>query len=410
MKKDNIFFTFLNVLAKKTIAQIILVIIICLLVYDTVSIGFIRYMYSISLAMKSVLIFILPFLIMSAIATAFAKIPRGGFLFAVSLLLGVTFSNFLNLTISYFFTLEMLNLSDPVDSTPIPIEKIGTAFAFNMPKNINNGYALIIGLVTGISCSLFNLKKLEGIANKMNNIVVFFMSKIFGRLLPIFIMGFLLKLLHEGELSQLLQKQFWPTISVVFLITGWLSIWFIVASGFNIFRTKEIFMNIFPAMVTAFTTMSSAAAMPMALEAAEKNTKDKTLAYSVIPMIMNFHMLGSSMTVSVAVLMIMKAFHMPLPDYWHFAIFGFYFVMNKFAGAGVPAGSIIVVLPILKKTLGFSDDMTALILAFYIVFDPIITLANVTANNLFALFVQKFIYFFRKNRRLDQQAIEKEAA
>jgi Na+/H+-dicarboxylate symporter len=395
----NFFSRCWRILKTKTLAQILLIIIFCLFAYDKVGEEFISLSYSISLALKSVLVAVLPFLIIGAISTSFAKIPKGGFLFALSLLIGVSVSNFINLTLAYFFGIEVIGLSGDMTISAISIHKIEPIFVLpNIPK-IPNGFALIFGLAVGVCCSLFQLKTLECYANKLNKIVMFFMSKIFVRLLPIFIMGFMLKLLAEGEMKQLMDKQLWSTLSVIILICGYLACWFVLASGFRFARLKEIFVNILPAMITAFSTMSSAATLPLALEAAEKNTKDKTLAYSVVPMIMNFHMLGSSMAVSVAVLIIMNAFHLPLPEYSHFAVFGFYFVINKFAGAGVPAGSIIVALPILKKILGFSDDMCGLMLAFYIVFDPIITLANVTANNLFVIFTQKVISIFKPKQK-----------
>ena len=395
---ENIVFRILNVIRTKTLAQILLVILICVLCYDLIGREAISWFYATSLALKSILMFVLPFLIFSAISTAFARIEKGGFVFAICLILGLSLSNFVTLTLAYFFGMEVINMSGDMTIVSTSVEKILPAFIFPKIPQIPNGFALAAGLIVGISCSLLQLKSIESYAVKLNDIVMFFMSKIFVRVLPLFIAGFLLKLLTEGELKQLMERQFWATLSVIFLISGYLFIWFLVASGFRLARLKEIFINIFPAMVTAFSTMSSAATMPLALEAAEKNTKDRILARSVVPMIMNFHMLGSSMAVSVSVLLIMNAFHYPLPDYKHFAVFGFYFVINKFAGAGVPAGSILVALPILIKTLGFTNDMTALVLAFYIVFDPIITLGNVTANNIFVIFTQKIIQIVKSRK------------
>ena len=99
----NFILRFFDILRRKTLAQIILIIIFCLFTYDKVGIEFISWSYSISLALKSILIFVLPFLILSAISTSFAKIPKGGFLFAISILIGVSLSNFINLTLAYFF-------------------------------------------------------------------------------------------------------------------------------------------------------------------------------------------------------------------------------------------------------------------------------------------------------------------
>lgn len=394
--KCGFFSSIFDWIKKKTLAQMIFVIFVCLFSYPFIPNDVISYFYAVSLALKSVLIFILPFLIIGAMASSFAKIPKGGFVFTICVLLGVTLSNFINLTVAYFFGKAVINESGITELAVGAIEKIQPAFNFVLPKLINNGYALIIGLVIGIACSLFSLPRIESYANKLNNIAMFFMSKIFIRVLPIFIAGFLLKMLKEGELKQMFESQLFATLSVVLMIVCYLAIWFVVAAGFRWSRMKEIFLNILPAMITAFSTMSSAATLPLSLEAAEKNTKDPLLSRSLIPMIMNFHMLGSSMAVSVAALIIMTCFKMPLPDYSHFAVFGAYFVLNKFAGAGVPAGSIIVTLPFFKSVLGFTDDMTGLILAFYIVFDPIITLGNVTANNLFVIYTQKVIRYFKK--------------
>ena len=405
--EKNFFYRAVHFVNSRLLVQMLLAILICLFIYPVISIQTISYFYAISLGLKSVLLFVLPFLIVGAIASAFAKIPKGGLVFTICVLLGVTLSNFINLTIAYFLGKAVVQESNISNMVIVTIEKIQPAFVFDVVKSLphfvqklfNNGYALIFGLSIGVSCSFFSLPKVEFYANQLNKMTMFFMSKIFTRVLPLSIAGFLLKMLREGELKQMFESQLIATLSVILLIFSYLAIWFIVASGFKFSRMKEIFVNIFPAMITAFSTMSSAATLPLSLAAAEKNTKDPILSKSLIPMIMNFHMMGSSMAVSIAALIIMSTFQVPLPDYAHFATFGMYFVLNKFAGAGVPAGSIIVTLPFFKSILGFSDDMIGLILTFYIVFDPIITLGNVTANNLFVIFTQKVIRFFDQKKK-----------
>jgi Na+/H+-dicarboxylate symporter len=52
-------------------------------------------------------------------------------------------------------------------------------------------------------------------------------------------------------------------------------------------------------------------------------------------------------------------------------------------------------LPILESTLGFEADMLSLITALYILFDPIITSANVLGNGGFALVVDRIASFFK---------------
>ena len=97
-------------------------------------------------------------------------------------------------------------------------------------------------------------------------------------------------------------------------------------------------------------------------------------------------------------LIIISGFGAHIPTFFEFAIFGLFFVLNKFAGAGIPGGTIMVSLPILQKTLGFTPEMIGLITAIYIIFDPVATTGNVTANGLFVIFIQKILKFFKKDK------------
>jgi Na+/H+-dicarboxylate symporter len=320
--------------------------------------------------------------------------------------------------ISYAFgTAIMSNAGEKIEIGHQVLRKIEPSFLFHFPKFeifghtfdmnpsvISNGSALVFGLIVGIACSLFQLKKVEKIANSMNKIMMLFMSKIFVRFLPLFIAGFLLKLFAEGELFSLIKSQLFNSVCMIGLLISYLFLWFLIASWFNFERLKEIFKNIVPAMLTAFSTMSSAAALPLSLEAAEKNTKDKVLSNSIIPISMNLHMLGDTICIPIMALIIISGFGAHTPTFTEFATFGLFFVLNKFAGAGIPGGTIMVSLPVLQKTLGFTPEMLGLITAIYIVFDPVATTGNVTANGLFVIFIQKILKFFKKG----SDKIEKE--
>jgi Na+/H+-dicarboxylate symporter len=53
-------------------------------------------------------------------------------------------------------------------------------------------------------------------------------------------------------------------------------------------------------------------------------------------------------------------------------------------------------LPILEHYLGFTGEMMSLITALYILFDPVITSANVLGNGAFAKMMDKFGLLYRK--------------
>ena len=223
------------------------------------------------------------------------------------------------------------------------------------------------------------------------------MKKIFVPLLPAFVGGFLLKLFAEGKMTGFVANNSQMCILMCGFLILYLTLWLFIASSFKVEKAVQILKNTLPASLTAFCTMSSAAALPMSIEAANKNTNDKVLADAVMPLTMNFHMVGDSIIVPILALIVMNAFNHPLPNFSGYFLFGIFFVLNKFAGGGVPSGTIMVTVPVLKEYFAFDDSMVAFIIAFYGVIDPIATCGNVTANNFFVIIFQKIRKFVKRN-------------
>ena len=88
---------------------------------------------------------------------------------------------------------------------------------------------------------------------------------------------------------------------------------------------------------------------------------------------------------------VMKSFGMPEPSMLTYLVFVFYFVLAKFSVAAIPGGGIVVMLPILESCLKFNADMLSLITALYILFDLVITCANVLGNGAFAKLIDQLV-------------------
>ena len=207
--------------------------------------------------------------------------------------------------------------------------------------------------------------------------------------MPIFILGFTLKL-ENDQVLQLLCQNYLAIFLIIFCSAfGYI----LLAYGFlNRFQVKAWWFslkNMAPAVLSGFSTMSSAAAMPMTLLAAEKNTSRPEISGSVIPATVNIHLVGDCFAIPIFALAILLSFDGAIPDLKIYAAFSLYFILAKFAVAGVPGGGILVMLPVLEQHLGFSGEMLSLITALYIIFDPIVTAANVMGNGAFAIFFVK---------------------
>jgi Na+/H+-dicarboxylate symporter len=384
-----------------SLVQLLAAITVVVLYYTQLPLNVLRIFFTISVFLREILVFILPFLLFSFVAVALSAIPREGMLFVFGLLLTIFLSNLLNIMLSGcigFFALSGVQ----AQACPmlVPSVSITSLVEYRLPHLIDTIPALITGVIVGVINALYPNKYVSMTIHFIRDCVMMFMKKCFVPLLPIFVAGFLLKLLSEGRIIGFVENNTQPCLVMCGALWAYLAVWLLVAASFNLKRAGEIFKTTFPAIVTAFSTMSSAAALPLSLEAARKNTQDKVLADAVMPLTLNFHMVGDTIIVPIMAMMVLLTFQHPLPTVGNFFLFGFFFVLNKFAGGGVPSGTIIVTVPVLEKYLGFDDTMTAFIIALYGVLDPITTSGNVSANNFFVVIFQKIRAFFRRQQPL----------
>lgn len=388
-------YTLIKKIIKNSLFQLIFAMALVYCYHQCLSIEIIRFFLTISTWLKELLLFVLPFLLFSFLATALSSIPHKDMPFVFVLMCVVFISNIANVFISGavgFFLLSDVTAKEVAStgSTIFPFISLG------LPEIASTTDALIAGLIVGFMNAFFPNKYVGIAINSIRDYVMKFMKNFFVPLLPIFVSGFLLKLFAEGRMTDFIKTNSSICLMMFGFLVFYLMLWLAVAAKFKKDRMIEILKNTFPAIVTAFSTMSSAAALPVSLNAAEKNTKDKALADTVMPLTLNFHMVGDTIIVPILAMIVMIAFNHPLPSFQNFLMFGIFFILNKFAGGGVPSGTIMVTVPAMKNYLGFDDSMIAFAVAFYGVIDPVATAGNVTANNFFVIIFQTIKNFAKR--------------
>ncbi|KTD24225.1 MULTISPECIES: cation:dicarboxylate symporter family transporter [Legionella] len=345
--------------------------------------------YALSLSMKSVLEFLLPFIIFSFVFSCLSNLQKGALFFVLLLIVCVFASNFTALMYGYSSGYVGLNLlhfaASPIAASP----QLVPTWQFHLTKLVTNDVALLIGFATGIFFSFWPNATAKAIAMKLNKLANGFLKRVFIPLLPLFILGFIFKLEHE-HLLQTSLKLYGP-ILVLIVLSQWLYItfWYFVAGQFSIKKFAFYLKNVLPASLVGFSTISSAAAMPVLLLSTEKNLDNPEQAKMLVPAIINIHTIGSAIGIPILSLATISTFGLPLPSVSTFAIFALYTALAKYAVAAVPGGVIIVVAPILEAHLGFSSDMVGLITAVYLICDPFGTTANVTGNGVFPIMFTK---------------------
>ncbi|MDR0407105.1 MAG: dicarboxylate/amino acid:cation symporter [Holosporales bacterium] len=375
--------------------QLIIVIAAVSVCYTKIAPEMVRFFLTISIFLRELLIFVLPFLLFSFVAVALSAIPKEGMVFVLGLMIAVFVSNFLNIMVSGWVGSFVLS---GMETHPMPASQttFSPFFELHLPHVASTVQSLLAGVSVGFLNAFFPNKHVSLILHFMHDYVMKFMKKFFVPLLPAFVGGFLLKLFSEGKMIGFVGNNTRVCVMMCGVLWLYLALWLLAAASFNIKKAARIFKTAFPAIVTAFSTMSSAAALPLSLEAARKNTNDPVLADAVMPLTLNFHMVGDTILVPVMAMMVLLAFNYPLPSVPNFILFGVFFILNKFAGGGVPSGTIMVTVPVLEKYLGFDDSMTAFIIALYGIIDPIATSGNVAANNFFVIIFQKIRGVFKK--------------
>jgi Na+/H+-dicarboxylate symporter len=214
--------------------------------------------------------------------------------------------------------------------------------------------------------------------------------------IPFFITGFVIKLKFDGSINQIISD--YTSIFIVIALAQIIYITFLywLLSNFSFKATLKGMRNMMPAAISGFSTMSSAASMPLSIIGSEKNTADKDLAHTVVPVTASIHLIGDCIAIPCFAFAVLKNYGHLEPTLFTYLIFTFYFVMAKFSVAAVPGGGIIVMLPILEHHLGFSGEMLSLITALYILFDPVITAANVMGNGVFVKFMDRFRGYIKR--------------
>lgn len=349
------------------------------------------FFYAISLSLKQVLLFCIPFVIFSLVFYALTSLKGGVFSFITKLVSCVYASNFLAIMMAYFVSSNVLKyIQKPLDQSSFgAVNALTPMWSFKLPELVPNEIALVLGFAFGIVFSLFPNQKATKVAAICNQGANFFLKRMFIPVLPLFILGLVFKLQNDQLLSHAISICGPVFLLIVGLQLGYMLVLYFVAAGLNPTRWVEYLKNIFPASITAFSSMSSIATMPVTILSTEQNLKSSSLARLIIPATVNIHTLGSAIGLTTLAIATSLAFTGAMPSFEVFIVYAVFYAFAKFSVAAVPGGAVAVAMPLMEKYLGFSAEMTALITVFYMMFDPFGTATNVTGNGAFAIIFRK---------------------
>ncbi|MDR1456858.1 MAG: dicarboxylate/amino acid:cation symporter [Puniceicoccales bacterium] len=348
-----------------------------------------QFLLAVSVTLKAVIMFLLPIIIFSLLFCAFRRIGANASSIIGLTLVMVCISNFFTTFVGHFIGEAVYGVSWDL-SLPSGGRDLNPLFNFQLPKLIPNIWAMAAGIIGGICASKLPSGKIIPLTLSLDRLVAHILHTI-SLTIPLLLLGFLLKMQYDGQLT-LLVRQYASVIAIIICaLMTYLFAFYWIASGFSARRALASLRNMFPAVVCAFGSMSSAAALPYTIAAVAKNTINKPLARSIVSATTNIHLVGDCIIDMVLIYAILRSYHFVMPSQLLFLTFALQSVFAKFSVAAIPGGGIVVVLPIIERVFGFNGAMASLIFSMYLILDPFATTANVLGNGAFAQLMDRLL-------------------
>ncbi len=157
---------------------------------------------------------------------------------------------------------------------------------------------------------------------------------------------------------------------------------------FSSVKVSNFIKAIYPVQLFAFTTSSSAATLPVTMEAVEKDLKvSREVSSFVLPVGVTINMDGTSCYQSIAVLFIAQVLGIDLSLSQLLTIIGMT-VLSSIGTPGIPGGSYVILTMVLTS-VGIPAEGLALILGIDRPLDMLRTAVNVTGDATVASIIDK---------------------
>lgn len=261
-------------------------------------------------------------------------------------------------------------------------------FALAIPQIMSVMSALAFSVLVGLAAVWTKSKTTITLLDEFQNIVLEVVSRIVIPILPFFI-GFTFTCLsYDGTIT----KQLPVFVSAVVIVMAghyiWLAVLYVASGIYSGKNPMEVLRHYGPAYITAVGTMSSAATLAVALRCARKSKvlREDMVDFGV-PLFANIHLCGSVLTEVFFCMIVSKVLYGTLPDVEKLILFCALLAVFAIGAPGVPGGTVMASLGLIKSVLGFNEDGIALMLAIFALQDSFGTACNVTGDGALTLFL-----------------------
>ena len=427
---------FQNALLIKIIIAIILGIILGFL-FKIIPFGeeFGRLLITLGKLFSNFLSFIVPLLVVGLVAPGIGHLGKdAGKLLLITVAIAYIFTLFSGFG-TYFVTSLiypfMLDNATIFQTNAHVENSIAPYFTLDMPPVLSVTSALIFAFVIGFGLAVTKTDKLMDVIDDLRIIINKIIVSVIIPLLPFYILTIFMNITYVGEIGKVLSV-FVKIIILIFILTVVLLLIFFSIAGLVAKKNPiHLLRKMMPAYITALGTSSSAATIPVTLEATLSNGVRRSIASFVIPLCATINLSGSMLKIVACAFAIIYTHGMVIEykvveeikpateitasasindagekskvnvvekrevvkrteiTFGVIVAFIFTLAVAMVAAPGVPGGAIVTAQAVLTSVLGFSPELYGLMFALYIVMDSFGTATNVTGDGAVAIIIDK---------------------
>ncbi|MFI3239625.1 MAG: cation:dicarboxylase symporter family transporter [Bacteroidales bacterium] len=374
-----------------TLFKLVLAVVVGLLIGPYVGVGVMNVVITIKHLLGQLIFFFVPLIILAFIGSSIAGMGRmASKLLGLALILAYLSSigaAFMAMGLGYAI-IPQLNIKE---SAEVVNQLPNLLFELNIPPVMSVMTALALAIMVGLSAVWSNSIVIVNILSEFQKMVLLLVKRVLIPVLPLFIAANFCILSYEGALVN--QLPIFINVMGIVLIAHivWLAILYTVAAIISKKNPWEVVRYYAPPYFTAIGTMSSAATLPVSLDAARRSSilKKRSIDFA-IPLFSNIHLCGSILTEVFFVMTVSQLLYGTLPSVGTMVLFIILLAVFAIGAPGVPGGTVIASLGIVISVLGFDEVGTALLLTIFALQDSFGTACNVVGDGALTMIVSKY--------------------
>lgn len=359
---------------------------------EYVSFPVLRFFYTISKLFIDSIGLLVPFLVFVYLFSTILNVGQKALVLLVTIFSLVMISNVLT-TLTTFGISHLVLPFVPLKIKSILINNsdnlITPFFSFYFSGTTYLGIVMFFAIALALLISLFGSqdlnKKLIQITMGIKDTLTNLFSALISYMLPLYIFGFLLKIFYEGDALYIYNNFLMVLLMYVAFTSTYIVLFYVISCEYASIKFFESIKNIFPASVTGFLTMSSAATLPITVSSVQKTLNDQKTAYLIVPSSANIHLIGDNIFAILTGFTILILNGFSLPSFLEFIPFLFFYSFAILASAGIPGGNVLIMVAVLQDYLHFTSEMSNIFITLYVLQDSFLTAFNILGNGAFAI-------------------------